>query len=347
MRFVISILSISMIVVCIASLESCRKRSYTEHDFRTNIQFPVPEGWPQPVYQFINNPITEEGFELGRKLFYDGNLSADGNYSCAGCHQQVASFGTFDHDLSHGINNSHTQRNAPPLHNMAWQKEFGWDGKAKSLDEKIIDHITSPIEMGETVENVLNKLKADAEYPQMFGAAFGDANITSERLTKAISQFVLMMVSSNSKYDKVKRGQEVFTSFEQDGYNLFKQKCSSCHMEPLFTDYSYRNIGLPVDAFLNDKGRLYVTLNSLDSLKFKVPTLRNADATYPYGHDGRLTGYDQVFIHYRSGVVDGPTTDALVKNGIPLTNFEFGLLKTFLSTLTDTSFINNKRFGPR
>jgi cytochrome c peroxidase len=156
-----------------------------------------------------------------------------------------------------------------------------------------------------------------------------------------------MMVSSNSKYDKVLRNEASFTTSEQSGYNIFKQKCASCHVEPLFTDYSYRNIGMPVDAFLNDKGRIRVTGNSIDSLKFKVPTLRNADLSFPYGHDGRFTSYDQVFEHYRSGVVNGPTTDPLVRDRIPLSNFEFGQLKSFISTLTDTSFINNKKFGPR
>jgi cytochrome c peroxidase len=340
-------LLLSFISICILSLESCRKRSYNEEDIGTRIELNVPDGWPQPQYNFINNSLTEEGFELGRKLFYDGNLSADGNYSCASCHEQKASFGTFDHDLSHGINNSHTLRNAPPLHNLAWQKEFGWDGSAKTLDQKITDHISSPIDMGETVENVLNKLKADAEYKKMFAAAFGDTYITSERMTKALSQFMLMMVSSNSKYDKVLRNEATFTAAEQNGYNIFKQKCASCHVEPLFTDYSYRNIGLPLDPFLNDIGRLKVTGKIIDSLKFKVPSLRNADATFPYAHDGRLTGYDQVFEHYRSGVVNGPTTDPNLVNRIPLSNFEFGQLKSFISTLTDTSFLNNKKFGPR
>ena len=343
MKGVVTILIASILLVSMLSTGSC-KRSYNTDDIGTRIDFSIPSGWPAPQYNFLNNPLTEEGFELGRKLFYDGRLSADGNYSCSGCHQQVAAFGTFDHDLSHGINNSHTLRNAPPLHNLAWQKEFGWDGAAKSLDQKIIDHITSPIDMGETVENVLNKLEADADYKRMFGAAFGDANITSERMTKAISQFLLMMVSSNSKYDKVKRNEASFTASEDVGYNIFKQKCSSCHVEPLFTDYTYRNTGIPVDPFLDDGGRMRVTANTIDSLKFKVPSLRNADATFPYGHDGRLTGYDQVFEHYRSGVVDGPTTDPFVKNKIPLTNFEFAQLKSFLSTLTDTSFINNRKF---
>jgi cytochrome c peroxidase len=346
LKTAVIILIVLLSSICIISLESC-KRSYNEERVGTPIVFNVPNGWPQPQYNFSNNPLTEEGVELGRKLFYDGRLSKDGNYPCSGCHQQVAAFGTFDHDLSHGINNSHTLRNAPPLHNLAWQKEFGWDGAAKTIDQKITDHITSPNEMGETVENVLAKLRADAEYKKMFAAAFGDVNITADRLTKALSQFVLTMVSSNAKYDKVQRNEATFTTPEENGYNIFKQKCATCHVEPLFTDYTYRNIGIPVDPFLNDKGRLRVTAKSIDSLKFKVPSLRNADVTFPYGHDGRLTGYDQVFDHYRNGVVNGPTTDPLVINKIPLTNAEFGLLKSFLSTLTDTSFINNKKFGPR
>lgn len=346
MRKVVTILFISLAFVCTFAIIACSKRNINEETFRTPLSLHIPAGWPQPKYNFANNPLTAQGFELGKKLFYDSRLSKDGTISCGSCHQQVAAFGTFDHDFSHGINNSHTLRNAPALQNLAWQKEFGWDGAAKSLDDKIIDHITAADEMGETVDNVLKKLKPDADYNSMFAAAFTEGGISAQNLTKSLSQFILMMVTSNSKYDKVFRNEAIFTMSESNGYAIFKQKCATCHMEPLFTDFSYRSIGIPVNTFLNDYGLMRVTGKSTDSLKFKVPAIRNADRTFPYGHDGRFTGFDQVFEHYRSGIINSATTDPLVRNKIALSNFEFGLLKSFISTLTDTSFIHNPKFHP-
>jgi cytochrome c peroxidase len=150
------------------------------------------------------------------------------------------------------------------------------------------------------------------------------------------------MVSSNSKYDKVMKGEASFNLAEQTGYDLFKTKCAACHKEPLFTDLTFRNIGLRIDPLLKDYGRMTVTSILSDSLKFKVPSLRNAEKTYPYGHDGRFFDFDNLFEHYRSGVVNGPTTDAAIRNGIPLSNYEIGQLKAFIFTLTDTSFLQNK-----
>ncbi len=312
----------------------------------TPLKFEIPKGWPQPKYDFKNNPLTKEGFELGRKLFYDGRLSRDGNFSCAACHQQFGAFATYDHNLSHGYNNSFTFRNAPGLANLAWQKEYMWDGGINHLDLQPLAPITAPNEMGETIENVLNKLKADAEYKKLFKSAFGDELINTQRLSKALSQFLVMLVSSNSKYDKVMRGETSFILPEQLGYDIFKKKCTSCHTEPLFTDLSYRNTGLPIDDILKDYGRMKITGNKEDSLKFKVPSLRNVAMTFPYGHDGRFFSLRSVFEHYRKEMVVGPTTDSLLRNKMPLSNYEIGQLTAFLYTLTDTTFLKDKRFSP-
>ena len=155
-----------------------------------------------------------------------------------------------------------------------------------------------------------------------------------------------MIVSANSKYDQVKRGERTFTSAEQRGYALFQQRCAACHTEPLFTDLSYRNTGLPVRPSLNDVGRMQITGKSADSLKFKVPSLRNIFQTGPYGHDGRFWSVSAVIDHYRFGVVNGPTTDPLVKNRIQLSDFDRNDLIIFLRTLTDSTMLNDKRFGP-
>src|SRR5438067_2831343 len=237
-------------------LESCKKTDAGQRSTTTPVSFSVPPGFPQPHYNFANNPLTQEGIELGRKLFYDGRLSRDGNFPCASCHQQFDAFATYAHDLSHGFNNSFTTRNAPSLSNLAWQKEFQWDGGVNNIEVQPLAPITATNEMAETVENIIAKLKADATYKNMFRAAFGDDEINSQRMLKALAQFTLSLISANSKYDKVKRGEATFTNQEQHGYELFQAKCATCHAEPLFTDLSYRNNGLVLSSYLNDYGRM-------------------------------------------------------------------------------------------
>lgn len=340
MRGFLTIISVSVLL-----LAGCKKNDATVVKAARPVSFTPPAGWPQPVYNFAENPLTEEGIALGKKLFYDGRLSKDGQFPCASCHQQDAAFGTFAHDLSHGFNNSHTLRNAPPLQNLAWYSEFHHDGGITHLDLQPLAPITNPVEMAETIDNVLNKLRADATYRLMFKAAFGSEEINTKRMTQALSQFMLTMVSADSKYDKVMRGEATFNLPESLGYDIFKQKCASCHKEPLFTDLSYRNTGLPMDAVLQDKGRMRITQNPADSLKFRVPSLRNIMVSSYYGHDGRFFDVYQVLEHYNSGVINGPTTDPLVKNKIPLSNFEKGQLVAFFSALTDSSFLKNKKLA--
>ena len=187
-------------------MNSCSKKVDGNHQV-TPVTFVVPPGFPEPQYKFEGNPLTKEGFELGRKLFYDGNLSKDGNFSCASCHQQFAAFATFDHDLSHGFNNQFTTRNAPGLFNMVWLKEMHWDGGINHIEVQPLAPLTAPNEMAEDINNVIAKLKSDNSYKPMFRSAFGDEDITSQRMLKAMAQFVGSLVSSNSKYDKVKKGE--------------------------------------------------------------------------------------------------------------------------------------------
>lgn len=311
----------------------------------TPVKLLVPKGWPEPVYDFKSNPLTKEGIALGRQLFYDTRLSKDGTISCGTCHQQFGAFNTYDHSLSHGYNNSLTTRNAPGLFNLAWQKEFMWDGGINHLDLQPLAPITAENEMAESIQNVLLKLQGEKEYRRLFKAAFGDEKITTEKLTKAISQFVLTFVSSNSKYDRVKMGLDTFILPEKLGYDIFKKKCVSCHIEPMFTDYSYRNIGMPIDPFLKDWGRMKITNDPMDSLKFKVPSLRNVMLSFPYGHDGRFFSVMSVLEHYRKNMVTDSRTDSLLRNRLPLSNFEIGQLTAFLHTLTDSSFLKNPNFA--
>jgi len=324
---------------CLWTMESCRKEKLR----LTPLSIKVPSYFPATSF-FKTNSISSEGFELGRRLFYDSQLSKDGSISCASCHQQVAAFGTYDHDLSHGINGEHGIRNAMSIFNIAWQSSFGWDGKANNLETIYAAHINSNIEMGETITNVLVKLRNDSRYPQQFKAAFGSTEINQQRLFNALTQFVGAMVSASSKYDSVKQTLATFTTSEQTGYTVFKNKCNSCHTEPLFTDFSYRNIGLPL-TYLNDKGRMIVTGNKNDSLKFRVPTLRNLFKSFPFMHDGRFVNFDQIFNHYQTGVQQSATLDPLLINGISMTLSERTSLVDFLKTLTDYKLTTDLKFA--
>jgi len=306
----------------------------------------IPKGWPKPPANiFVTNPLTEEGFQLGKKLFYDGRLSKDGNFSCASCHQQFAAFSNFDHDVSHGFNNSFTTRNAPALFNIAWMKKMHWDGGINHIEVQPLTPITAPNEMAETLENVLRKISADTAYKRMFKAAFGSNTINSQRMLKALAQFTGSIQSYNARYDKVKRGEATFTLSEQLGYETFKANCNACHTEPLFTNNSFRNNGLTMNATLKDIGRMGITGNPEDSLKFKVPSLRNITVTGPYMHDGRFYTLSQVIEHYRNGINTAqPTVDSLLRNKITITKLERVDLLSFLYTLTDNELLHNKRY---
>lgn len=323
-------------------LDSCKKE--TAGFFRNAKQFVTPPGFPQPVYNFSGNPLTDAGFVLGRKLFYDSRLSSDGHVNCGSCHQPVAAFTTFDHDRSHGVNGTHTLRNAPGLFNLAWYPVFNHDGNARHLHEVYQDHMTNPTILGETIPGVLGKLKDDTEYKRMFNNAFGDEKITQERMFKALDQFVVNLVSANSKYDRVKQGKASFNFEEEAGYALFRTKCADCHQEPLFTDFSFRNVGLGIDPILRDYGRMMVTKDPTDSLKFRVPSLRNLEFTSYYMHDGRINLPRNVLKFYQGGINQSTTLDPLLVNGITLTQAEENSLMAFLRTLSDSTFLNDTRF---
>ncbi|HQW92096.1 MAG TPA: cytochrome c peroxidase [Ferruginibacter sp.] len=338
-----------LVLIAAIYISACKKNDVQpgEPHNPTYIDLTIPAGWPTPTSDiFANNKLTEEGFQLGKKLFYDGKLSKDGNFPCASCHQQFAAFATFDHDFSHGFDNSFTTRNAPGLFNLAWMTKMHWDGGINHIEVQPLAPITAQNEMAENIDNVLNKLRADTEYPALFKSAFGNTDINSQRMLKALAQFMGSIISSNSKYDKVQRGEASFTATEQNGYDLFKAKCETCHKEPLFTDNSFRNTGLAVNPFLNDFGRMRITNDKNDSLKFKVPSLRNVMLTFPYAHDGRFYSIGAAIDHYRTGIITTqPTLDPLLVNRIAITNTQKNDLIYFLNTLTDTTMTKAARFA--
>lgn len=333
-----------MIIAALISLCACSRKVMDAF-----ASFEKPVHFPEPTYRFSTNEITAEKFALGRKLFYETKLSRNNTISCGTCHIQTAGFTHHGHDVSHGIEDRLGKRNSPSVANMAWSKSFFWDGGVTDLDLQPIVPITNPVEMDETIPDVLQKLRNHPEYPKLFKRAFGTEEINTERLMKALSQFMVMLVSADSKYDRVVRKTgEQFTPEEQSGYVLFQQHCSSCHQEPLFTDESFRNNGIGI-GYNGDEGRATVTLNESDKYKFKVPGLRNLSYTSPYMHDGRFLTLEAVLEHYTKRVKDVQNLDPLLKRdsvlGISLTTAEQTDIIAFLKTLNDPQFISNKKFA--
>jgi cytochrome c peroxidase len=339
-----NIIKVTLFILTAISITACRKE-IMEEVIEPFLGFQKPANFPEPVYHFNTNPVTQAGFELGRKLFYEPRLSRNNTVSCGSCHIQAAAFTHHGHDVSHGIDDRLGKRNSPPIMNLAWNPSYMWDGGIFDLDLQPIAPITAHEEMDESVENVLAKLQAHPEYPALFQKAFGSSEITSARFLKALSQFMLLCISSNSKYDSVQRNEgAVFTALENQGYTLFQQKCSSCHTEPLFTDHSFRNNGIGV-GFNGDAGRYDITLQDADKYKFKVPSLRNLQYTAPYMHDGRYYTLEAVLDQYSGNVLHSATLDPLLQQngvlGIPLRTTEKSALLAFLQTLNDKAFITN------
>jgi len=307
----------------------------------------IPEGLP-PMNIPSTNPLTVEGVALGKRLFYDPILSRDNTQSCANCHLQDFGF-TDPNQFSTGIDGIAGTRNAMPLINLGWQTKFFWDGGANGLESQVLGPITNPIEMHETMANVVAKLNAHAEYPGLFNAAFGDGEISSQKIMRAIAQFERTLISGNSKYDKYMRGEVLLTSQELNGKTLFedmeKGDCVHCHSTgSTFSDFEFRNTGL--DSIPVDDGRYLITLNPSDRGKFKTPSLRNIELTGPYMHDGRFQTLLECVEHYNTGFRYAENLDPNLFFAVKgrLSQQEMEDIVAFLKTLTDMEFVNNPAF---
>ncbi len=296
-----------------------------------------------------DNPPTVEGVALGRRLFHDTRLSRNNQQSCASCHSQPFAFSDA-RTVSAGAEGQQGRRNSMPLFNLAWAQAFFWDGRAKTLREQVLKPIEDPSEMDAKLDDVLAKLRADADYPHEFAAAFG-GEITSERLAMSLEQFLLTLVSQDSKFDRAARKLTTLTAEEQRGLQLFVTEhdparglrgadCFHCHGGNLFTSGTFANNGL---APSKDEGRFEATKDESDRGKFKVPSLRNVAATAPYMHDGRFATLEEVIEHYDHGVQRTGTLDPnLAKHpavGLGLSADDKRALVAFLKTLTDENFI--------
>jgi cytochrome c peroxidase len=319
-------------------------KNYSPYQLQISATFPIPD---LPG----DNPLTGEGVALGSKLFFDRRLSADNSQSCAACHHPREGFSE-PRRFSRGIDGVLGTRNAMPLENLAWKKEFFWDGRAASLREQVLQPIQNPIEMHQSLANAVAKIAADKDYQRLFANTFSSPEITSDRIARALEQFLLVQVSCDAKFDRVQAGRESFTAEEQRGFELFATEydprrgqygadCFHCHGGPLFQSQSFANNGL--DATFRDLGRYLATKRAGDAGRFSVPSLRNVALTAPYMHDGRFRTLDEVVEHYCTGMKRSATLDPnLAKHpdgGVPLNATDKKALVAFLKTLTDERFL--------
>ena len=306
--------------------------------------FSYPKEFGEPFYDNPENPWTEAGFELGRKLFYDPILSADSTLSCAGCHKQSHAFSDPGVAISPGIaGTTPGNRNAPSLTNLAWYPHFMHDGGVTHLEIMPFAPIISEHEMAADLFTVVATLQSRADYREAFKRAFDQDSITSQLLFYALAQFHSALISANSTYDQYLRGEENLSAQELEGLAIFESKCANCHVPPFFTDWTHANIGL--DSISLDPGRFLVTQDPTDSGAFKVPTLRNIALTYPYMHDGRYPDLESVLDFYSSGVLDLEHVDARLDGPMNFSPAEQEALLAFLQTLTDYTFVANSNFN--
>jgi cytochrome c peroxidase len=334
------------------TLWACHKDEgeYTAGGGPTPYVLAIPRGLP-PMPIPADNPLTVEGVALGKRLFYDPILSGDNTQSCASCHRQSFAFTDSTLQFSIGIDQRAGNRNAMPLFNIGYARNFFWDGGAANLETQVLGPITNPLEMHEELANCIAELRADPEYPNLFLKAFGTDSITTALLMKAIAQFERTILSGNSKYDAVQRGTATFTAAEQRGRDIFtdfqKGDCTHCHtLGSTFTDFEYRNTGL--DSIAVDSGRARITLLPADLGRFKTPSLRNVELTGPYMHDGRFTTLQQVMDHYNTGFHYPPNLDPNLRSAVKgrMTQQDMDDLIAFMKTLTDYDLISDPRFQP-
>lgn len=319
--------------------------------------FSLPGFFPA-MPQSTGNPVTEEGADLGRHLFYDDILSYNRDMSCASCHKQQYAFSDGSKALSEGRNGMLTKRNAMAIFNLAWSPSFFWDGRASSVEELVYHPVRDENEMNLKWETATLRVRNSKFYVNKFKAAFGNVVIDSTSIAKAIGQFLRTLLSYQSKYDRVLAGDDFLTDDEYSGFILMndmtKGNCLHCHTtdaDPIGTTGKISNNGLDSASSAEtyaDKGVGGVTGNEEDYGKFKIPSLRNVAVTGPYMHDGRFHSLEKVLDFYSEGVNYGINVDPkmmMAHRGMSLTKKEKAQIVTFLKTLTDSSFLTNPAFS--
>lgn len=313
-----------------------------------------PDHFPAPDIP-SDNALTVEGVRLGRHLFFDTRLSGDNTQSCASCHLQESNFAEITR-FSTGIDGIEGDKNAMVLSNLAWQDFFFWDGRIDALEVQVKDPIVNPIEMHAAWPDVLEKVQQDATYVTLFEEAFGDDEVTEDRVAKGLAQFVRTLVSGNSKYDQYLEGNYSFTPSEQLGFDIYNNEqgdcfhchglATTCYQMGAFGLLQFSNNGLDSVHDVG-AGREAVTGNPSDRGKFKIPSLRNVEYSFPYMHDGRFQTLAEVVEFYNDGGHISPTIDPNMKAAGVGRNWsdaqKQGLLD-FMKTFSDPDFLTDTSF---
>lgn len=349
---------IFIVVSLVFALVACEKDSDASSIGPSSGPTPLQLNLPAWVMDSIgiplfppDNPLTEEGVALGRKLFYEKALSNDLTQSCASCHVQAHAF-TDPNPFSQGTNGAFGNRNAMAVINLAWDQRFFWDGRRNTLEGQAHDPVTNPIEMRNTWPVVEARLQAHPDYPGLFEAAFGTNIIDSNLVVKAIAQFERTLVSFDSRFDQYYYGGDTtaLTDQERQGMSLFFRDahCGDCHREHSFADPGMRNNGLDLNPL--DSGFYFVTGITGHIGLFKVPTLRNIAVTGPYMHDSRFATLEEVVDFYADDVeINSPNLDnhmiPWVSGSIDLDSVERAALVAFMEALTDNGVLTNPNFS--
>jgi len=325
---------------------------------------PTPYTFPRLFYfpempSPASNPVTIEGVELGRYLFYDSILSFNYTFSCASCHKQENAFSNSSETFSKGINGDFMQRNTPALFNLAWYPAMFWDGKAKNIEEQIFHPVRTSTEMNLSWKEAARRINKSKFYRSKFILVFGKQEIDSILIAKAVAQFLRTLLSYQSRYDRMLKGDVTFTHDEHEGYTIVNDQtmgdCLHCHntdANALGTSLTFSNNGLDkIEKAENykDKGYGAITGNIKDNGKFKIPSLRNIALTAPYMHDGRFKTLEEVVDFYSEGVNTCANIDSKMQyahqGGVKLSVLQKKQVVLFLKTLTDSVFISNPEFG--
>ncbi len=318
----------------------------------------IPVNYPK-MYIPSSNPLTREGVELGRRLFYDPIMSRDSTVSCASCHLQSQSFKD-PNGISAGVEGRLGRRTSMNLINVGYNTgELFWDGRSSDLVDQVKHPVEDPSELDHDWNVLTKQIRRHPDYPAQFRKAFGIESVQEidrELISRAIAQFERTLISSGTtRYDQALRGEITLTEDELAGYLMFVDavpdlpdaECAHCHAEPLFTTFEFKNNGIEnIDNLEDfpDKGRGEVTGVLQDNGKFKIPTLFNAAISPPYMHDGRFETLEEVLDHYNSGGHRQPNTDPLLYP-LGLTEKQKQQVIAFVKTLTDTAFLNNPEFA--
>lgn len=357
----------AFIGIFLFAVSSCSKEADASHVNSRTLDM-------EAKYQY--NAVSAEMGHLGRVLFYDKTLSLNNGVSCGSCHLQSKAFSD-DSQFSTGFERLETSRNTPPIQNLLEiDQALFWDGRERLLKNMVMQPIFNHVEMGMSNTTELTKKVASKKYYQeLFLKAFGEEEITFEKISEALGGFTSSIISNGSKFD---RSFSTLNSFvptsllnktEKEGMDLFfgKYDCGSCHnvfsakgydfpvpiksipINTVAAESELVNIGL--DANYSDNGRGALTGDSEDNGKFKIPNLRNIELTGPYMHDGRFSTLDEVIEHYNDGIKNHPNLDARLKdeNGIPkvmhITSLEKQKLISFLKSMTDGKLITDPKFS--